>query len=105
MRKTTRITHRFFCTNCGREGLPLARKVSHQHEKGHLKNLYCPWCKAEYNHWECHDDEEVARFKEFYRQEVIQHELSDYVLRDSRQRKINGGSPHGGVACRKGSCG
>ena len=89
MKKTARITHRFFCTNCGREGLPLARKISHQHQKGHLKNLYCPWCKAEYNHWECHDDEEVKKFKEFYRMDVIRHELSDYVLRHPGQRKVN----------------
>ena len=89
MRKTARITHRFFFTIFGREGLPLARKVSHQHQKGHLKNLYCPWCKAEYNHWECHDDEEVKKFKEFYRMDVIHHELSDYVLRHPGQRKVN----------------
>lgn len=89
MKRTSRTMHRFFCTNCGREGLPLARKTGHQHQKGHLKNLYCPWCKGEYNHWECHDDEEVAKFKEFYRMDVIHHELSDYVLRHPRQRKIN----------------
>ena len=83
MKKTARITHRFFCTNCGREGLPLARKTGHQH------HLYCPWCKGEYNHWECHDDEEVANFKEFYRMDVIHHELSDYVLRRPGQRKVN----------------
>ena len=46
MKKTSRTMHRFFCTNCGREGLPLARKTGHQHQKGHLKNLYCPWCKG-----------------------------------------------------------
>ena len=40
MKRASRTMHRFFCTNCGREGLPLARKTSHQHQKGHLKNLY-----------------------------------------------------------------
>ena len=52
MKRTSRTMHRFFCTNCGREGLPLARKVSHQHQKGHLKNLYCPHCREEHNHVE-----------------------------------------------------
>ena len=27
MKRTSRTMHRFFCTNCGREGLPLARKT------------------------------------------------------------------------------
>lgn len=79
--------HRFFCTNCGKEGLPLPRRVSHQHEKGHLKKLYCPWCKQEFNHWECHDEEEVAVFKEYFRKKELENEIFDYVLRACGQRQ------------------
>ena len=79
----------FYCTKCGNLSMSLPRAKKKQREAGHLKNLYCPWCKGEYNHWECHDDEEVANFKEFYRMDVIHHELSDYVLRHPGQRKVN----------------
>ena len=43
---------RFFCTRCGREGLPLMRKQGQQREAGHLKKLYCIYCGKEVNHAE-----------------------------------------------------
>ena len=43
---------RFFCTNCGKEGIPISRPRAHQRELGHLKNLYCIYCKDTYNHVE-----------------------------------------------------
>lgn len=39
----------FYCTQCGNKIIPLPRKVSKQHEPGHLKNLYCFHCKKEVN--------------------------------------------------------
>lgn len=39
----------FYCTKCGRKTYPLARKVSRQHEPGHLKNMWCPYCEEERN--------------------------------------------------------
>lgn len=42
----------FYCTKCGRKGIPLARKLSKQREKGHLKNLHCLYCGIETNHLE-----------------------------------------------------
>lgn len=43
---------RFFCTQCGREGLPVIRKKGQEREAGHLKKLYCIYCKQEVNHAE-----------------------------------------------------
>ena len=48
--KTT--TSEFYCTKCGRRGIPIARKVGKQREAGHLKKLYCPFCREEVNHAE-----------------------------------------------------
>lgn len=43
---------RFFCTRCGREGIPVQRKRGQDREGGHLKKLYCLSCKEETNHAE-----------------------------------------------------
>ena len=43
------VSHSFFCTNCGQKGIPIARSVGKLREPGHLKKLYCIYCKAEHN--------------------------------------------------------
>ena len=43
---------RFFCTACGNEGLSIMRSNGQQREAGHLKKLYCIYCKKEVNHAE-----------------------------------------------------
>lgn len=43
---------RFFCTKCGREGIPVNRKKGQQRKGGHLKKLYCLYCGEEVNHAE-----------------------------------------------------
>ena len=43
---------RFFCVECGREGIPILRKQCSQRERGHLKKLYCIYCQKEVNHAE-----------------------------------------------------
>ena len=43
---------RFFCTNCGKEGVPIMRKTGQLRESGHLKKLYCIYCQKEVNHAE-----------------------------------------------------
>ena len=43
---------RFFCTQCGKEGVPIMRKNGQLREPGHLKKLYCIFCKQETNHAE-----------------------------------------------------
>lgn len=47
------IEHEFYCTQCGRKGIPIARKKSKCKQPGHLKKLYCLNCKIEINHVEC----------------------------------------------------
>jgi hypothetical protein len=40
---------KFYCTQCGREGIPIPRKDGRNREPGHLKRLYCINCKKEHN--------------------------------------------------------
>ena len=42
----------FYCTKCGRKGVPIIRPKNNR-EAGHLKKLYCIYCKQETNHAEC----------------------------------------------------
>ena len=42
----------FTCTVCGKEGIPIGRKQNSQREFGHLKKIYCIYCKEETNHVE-----------------------------------------------------
>lgn len=45
-------TSDFYCTRCGNKGIPVIRKAGKQREGGHLKKLYCMYCKEEVNHAE-----------------------------------------------------
>lgn len=42
----------FYCTKCGNKGVPIPRRDSRVREKGHLKRLYCIYCKDVVNHVE-----------------------------------------------------
>ena len=59
---------RFFCTRCGREGIPIQRKKGQEREGGHLKKLYCMYCKQEVNHAEIREigGYDVEDFKQEY---------------------------------------
>ena len=39
----------FYCTECGRRGIPIPRREGAQREPGHLKSLYCLHCGEEKN--------------------------------------------------------
>lgn len=57
MRKTRpkRIkTSRFICGKCGKFTYSIPR-VKNTREKGHVKYLYCPWCKIKNNCIEIRD--------------------------------------------------
>lgn len=41
-----------YCCKCGKKGLNIFRKNSKYREPGHLKKLYCVYCKQEWNHAE-----------------------------------------------------
>ena len=70
-------THRFFCIKCGKEGIPLARKQGHKHERFHRKKLYCPYCKMEINHVECQTDEDVYNFRADFEEGVFIDEIEE----------------------------
>ena len=50
-KKTSEVSD-FYCTQCGKKGIPVIRKNGQFREKGHLKKLYCCYCKEETNHVE-----------------------------------------------------
>ena len=39
----------FYCTKCGKRGIDIPRKKGREREPGHLKKLYCLYCKSEQN--------------------------------------------------------
>lgn len=41
-----------YCTCCGHKGISIPRKSNKFKEPGHLKKLYCVYCKTEKNHAE-----------------------------------------------------
>lgn len=42
----------FYCTKCGKKGMPIPRKIGAQRQGGHLKRLFCLNCQEEVNHVE-----------------------------------------------------
>lgn len=73
-------THDFYCINCGNRGISLMRKEGHQHPRMHRKKLYCPTCKAEVNHIECKNDEDVFNFKIDFENGVYIDEAAESLL-------------------------
>ncbi len=43
---------KMYCCKCGHEGINIPRKTNSYREAGHLKKLYCIFCKQEWNHAE-----------------------------------------------------
>ena len=82
-------THKFYCLNCGEEGIPLPRKRGRQRERFHRKKMYCFHCHNTVNHIECKTSEEVEKFKEEFKQGVYEHEAQESMafVRNSRQRQ------------------
>ena len=39
----------FYCTKCGKKGIPVQRKMGQEREPGHLKKLYCLYCGKNVN--------------------------------------------------------
>lgn len=58
--------HDFYCINCGKKGMPLARKLGKQKGKWHRKKLFCLNCKMDINHIECRNQAEVDQFKQWF---------------------------------------
>lgn len=60
------IVSDFYCTQCGKKGIPIARKSSKQKEPEHLKKLYCIYCKKEINH------AEVKMFGDYQKEDFLE---------------------------------
>ena len=60
--------HNFYCIKCGQKGIPIQRKVGHQHSRLHFKKLYCPYCKVKINHVECRNYEETKDFQQKFKE-------------------------------------
>lgn len=88
MRNGQRSVHRFFCLNCGREGIPISRKESFQKEKFHRKKLYCPWCKTEVNHIECKNSSDIEKFKKDFEEGLYKEEAQKSIDFISNSRKV-----------------
>lgn len=56
------VTHRFVCTECGKEGIPIVRQTNKLREQGHWKRLYCVFCKKICEHVECRNEYELKEF-------------------------------------------
>lgn len=52
MRRNNAQTSNFYCTKCGKLGIPIMRPGNKYREAGHLKRLYCLNCHEETNHCE-----------------------------------------------------
>ena len=42
-----------YCTKCGNRCMSIPRKKGGERESGHLKKVYCIFCKTEWNAAEC----------------------------------------------------
>lgn len=70
-------SNRFFCTKCGKEGLPIYRNQGHFHPKFHKKKLYCIYCKNDINHIECKNEEDIYEFKMNFNKGVYANEAEE----------------------------
>ena len=66
--------HKFWCINCGKAGIPIQRKVGHQHGKNHRKKIWWPWCLTTINMVETRNTEEEIQFKEDFMAGKIKEE-------------------------------
>ena len=71
----------FYCTCCGKKGMPAPRKMSKQREVGHLKKMYCIYCKMETNH------REIRPFDYDYTKEDLLEDIKNGVY-EGRQFEV-----------------
>ena len=69
--------NRFYCLNCGKEGLNVFRNAGHQHKSFHRKKMYCFHCKKEVNMIECKNEFEVQEFLENFNNGVYKEEAEE----------------------------
>lgn len=91
MGRSNTEAHRFFCIQCGEEGIPLVRRKNRQRERFHRKVMYCYHCHQDINHIECRDEEDVRIFKESFNKGVFLNECKESLdhVRNTRIRQVN----------------
>ena len=82
MRGRKNLYSDFYCTHCGNFVMTLPRPLGHQRAGGHLKNLYCPHCRTEYN---CVEVPEKGQ----YTKECFLYEFNCNNFTESGLRKEN----------------
>ena len=81
-------TNKFYCLNCGEEGIPLPRQIGRQRKSFHRKKIYCYHCHNTVNHIECKNEADILEFKENFKNGVYENEAKESLdfIRMSRQR-------------------
>ena len=62
------FVHDFYCTCCGRKGIPVGKDRGVISEKGNLRKIICQYCNREVNHAEVVENSQydrIAFFDEF----------------------------------------
>ena len=61
--------HSMYCTKCGNKGLSVCRTgQSKQKDIGHLKKMWCTYCKEQVNHAEISNNYTVEMFQFEFKQ-------------------------------------
>lgn len=82
------VISRFMCTNCGKETIPIPRQASKKRHWAHLKKMYCPHCKGEYNAFEVVNDYDVEVFKKLYENGAFKQEAQIAKEIENQKREV-----------------
>ncbi len=83
------ILSKMYCTKCGKEGIGIFRKPSQCREPGHLKKMYCIYCKEEINHVEIRSIFSDYNYEDF-KLEIKYHNFDDKGNRKQPYRIFRG---------------
>lgn len=75
-------TSDFYCTRCGRQGIPIARRLGAEREAGHLKKLFCLNCKAEVNFCEIKHGATRYTYQDF----LLEYENGNFDEKGNRKK-------------------
>lgn len=73
------ISSQFYCCLCGNKGMMLPRKVGKERPTGHLKNLYCIYCKQVTRHYEAKSEEDEIKFRSDFNAGIYANEKENII--------------------------
>ena len=82
------VQHKFYCINCGNQGIPVWRQKGRQREKNHRKALYCTTCKMTINHVEIATQQEAERFRADFAAGRFATEAAESIEHFKRQSRL-----------------